>query len=110
MTRTEADENRAVGIQPARPTTGRAPVGTAAPQRSRARRTLEIAWRVIVVLVLLSGLAYVLATGKFKRRAAPSPACLRRGVMHPAQQLPLQRGQSALQRLADKPSLRSAIA
>jgi hypothetical protein len=37
------------------------------PRLSRARRALEIAWAVIVALVLLSGaggVAYVLATGQ----------------------------------------------
>jgi hypothetical protein len=69
MTRTtEADEYRAAGIWPARPMTPFEPLpAPRPPRRSRARRALEIARRVIVVLVLLSasgGVAYVLATGQ----------------------------------------------
>jgi hypothetical protein len=65
MTRPEADEYRPTGVWPGRPMTPFEPLpAPRPPQRSRARRTLaEIAWRVIVVLALLSGVAYVLAKG-----------------------------------------------
>jgi hypothetical protein len=68
MTRTEADQCRATGIWPVRPMTQFEPLPPPPPPRlSRARRALEIAWGVIVALVLLSaagGVAYVLATGQ----------------------------------------------
>jgi hypothetical protein len=62
MTKTEADENRAVGIWPARPMTPFEPLPTPRPLRRTPRRILEIAGRVIGLLVLLSGVAYALAT------------------------------------------------
>ena len=68
MDRTDADQCRATGIWPVRPMTPFEPPPPPRPPRpSRARRALEIAWRVIVALVLLSaagGVAYVLATGQ----------------------------------------------
>jgi len=68
MTRTDADQCRTTGIWPVRPMTPFEPLPTPPPPRlSRARRALEIAWAVIVALVLLSGaggVAYVLATGQ----------------------------------------------
>ena len=68
MTRTDADQCRATGIWPARPMTPFEPLPPPRPPRpSRARRALEIAWGLIVALVLLraaGGLAYVLATGQ----------------------------------------------
>jgi hypothetical protein len=67
MTRTEADEYRATGVWPARPMTTFGPLPSPRPPRPlRFRRALEVAWGVIVVLVLLSasgGVAYVLTTG-----------------------------------------------
>jgi hypothetical protein len=66
MTRTDADQCRTTGIWPARPMTPFEPLPPPRPPRpSRARRALEIAWGLIVALVLLSaarGVAYVLAT------------------------------------------------
>jgi hypothetical protein len=66
MTRTDADQCRATGI--CRPMTPFEPLPPPRPPRpSRARRALEIAWGLIVALVLLSaagGVAYVLATGQ----------------------------------------------
>ena len=68
MTRTDADQCRATGIWPVRPMTPFEPLPPPPPPRlSRARRALEIAWSLIVALVLLSvagGVAYVLATGQ----------------------------------------------
>jgi hypothetical protein len=68
MTRPDADQSRATGIWPARPMTPFEPLPPPRPPRpSRARRALEIAWGLIVALVLLSaagGVAYVLATGQ----------------------------------------------
>jgi hypothetical protein len=68
MTRTDADQCRTTGIWPARPMTPFEPLPPPRPPRpSRARRALEIAWGLIVALVLLSaagGIAYVLATGQ----------------------------------------------
>jgi hypothetical protein len=68
MTRSAADECRTTGIWPARPMTPFEPLPPPRPPRpSRARRALEIAWGLIVALVLLSaagGIAYVLATGR----------------------------------------------
>jgi hypothetical protein len=68
MTREEADQCRAAGIWPARPMTRFEPLPSPRPPRpSRAPRALEIAWGLIVALVLLSaagGVAYVLATGQ----------------------------------------------
>ena len=68
MTRSDADECRTTGIWPARPMTPFEPLPPPrSPQPSRARRALEIAWGLIVALVLLSaagGIAYVLATGQ----------------------------------------------
>ncbi len=74
MTRTDADQCRATGIWPVRPMTPFEPLPPPRPLRpsrpprpSRARRALEIAWGLIVALVLLSaagGVAYVLATGQ----------------------------------------------
>jgi hypothetical protein len=68
MTRTDADECRATGIWPVRPMTPFEPLPPPPPPRlSRACRALEIAWGLIVALVLLSaagGVAYVLATGQ----------------------------------------------
>jgi hypothetical protein len=68
MDRTDADQCRATGIWPVRPMTPFEPLPPSRPPRpSRARRALEIAWRLIVALVLLSaagGAAYVLATGQ----------------------------------------------
>jgi len=68
MTRSDANECRTTGIWPARPMTPFEPLPPPRPPRpSRARRALEIAWGLIVALVLLSaagGIAYVLATGQ----------------------------------------------
>jgi hypothetical protein len=68
MTRSDADQCRTTGIWPARPMTPFEPLPRPRPPRpSRARRALEIAWGLIVALVLLSaaaGIAYVLATGQ----------------------------------------------
>jgi hypothetical protein len=65
MTETDADQHRATGIWPARPMTPFEPLpALRSPRRSGARLTFEIAGKVIVVLVLLSGVAYVLATGQ----------------------------------------------
>ena len=68
MTRSDANECRTTGIWPARPMTPFKPLPPPrSPQPSRARRALEIAWGLIVALVLLSaagGIAYVLATGQ----------------------------------------------
>ena len=68
MTRTDADQCRATGIWPVRPMIPFEPLPPPPPHRlSRARRALEIAWGLIVALVLLSaagGVAYVLATGQ----------------------------------------------
>jgi hypothetical protein len=68
MTRTDADQCRATGIWPVRPMTPFEPLPTPPPPRlSRASRALEIAWGLIVALVLLTaagGVAYVLATGQ----------------------------------------------
>ena len=68
MARTDADQCRATGIWPARPMTPFEPLPPPPPPRlSRTRRALEIAWGLIVALVLLSavgGVAYVLATGQ----------------------------------------------
>ena len=68
MTRSDADQCRATGIWPVRPMTPfEPPPPPRAPRPSRARRALEIAWGLIVTLVLLSaaaGVAYVLATGQ----------------------------------------------
>jgi hypothetical protein len=71
MTRTDVDQCRATGIWPVRPMTPFEPLPPSPPPRpprlSRARRALEIAWGLIVALVLLSaagGVAYVLATGQ----------------------------------------------
>ena len=65
MTRTDADQCRATGIWPVRPMTPFEPLPPPRPPRpSRARRVLEIAWGLIVALVLLSaagGVVYVLA-------------------------------------------------
>ena len=65
MTRTDAHQCRATGIWPVRPMTPFDPLPPARPPRpSRARRVLEIAWGLIVALVLLSaagGVVYVLA-------------------------------------------------
>jgi hypothetical protein len=67
---TDADQCRATGIWPARPMTPFEPPPSPLrprrpPRLSVARRALEIAWGLIVALVLLSaagGIAYVLAT------------------------------------------------
>jgi hypothetical protein len=68
MAKTDADQCRATGIWPARPMTPFEPLPPPRAARpSRARRALEIAWGLIVALVLLSaagGVAYVLATGQ----------------------------------------------
>ena len=68
MTRTDADQCRATGIWPVRPMTPFEPLPPPPPPwLSRIRRALEIAWGLIVALVLLSaagGVAYVLATGQ----------------------------------------------
>jgi hypothetical protein len=68
MTRSDADQCRTTGIWPARPMTPFEHLPPLRPLRpSRARRALEIAWGLIVALVLLSaagGIAYVLATGQ----------------------------------------------
>ena len=68
MTSTDADQCRATGIWPVRPMTPFEPVPPPPPPRlSRIRRALEIAWGLIVALVLLSaagGVAYVLARGQ----------------------------------------------
>jgi hypothetical protein len=68
MTKTDADQCRATGIWPVRAMTPFEPLPPPPPPRlSLARRALEIAWGLIVALVLLSaagGVAYVLATGQ----------------------------------------------
>jgi hypothetical protein len=68
MTRTDVDQCRATGIWPVRPMTPFEPLPPPPPPRlSRIRRALEIAWGLIIALVLLSaagGVAYVLATGQ----------------------------------------------
>jgi hypothetical protein len=68
MTRTEADEYRATGVWPARPMTPFEPLpASQPPQPLRFRRALEVAWGVIVSLVVLGaagGIAYVLVTGQ----------------------------------------------
>ena len=68
MTKSDADQCRTTGIWPARPMTPFEPLPPRRAARpSRARRALEIAWGLIVALVLLSaagGFAYVLATGQ----------------------------------------------
>jgi hypothetical protein len=69
VTRTEADEYRATGVWPARPMTPFEPLPASQPLRPlRFRRALEVAWGVIVVLVVLGaaagGIAYVPATGQ----------------------------------------------
>jgi hypothetical protein len=68
MTRTDADQCRATGIWPVRPMTPFEPLPPPPPPRlSGARRALEIAWALIVALVLLraaGGVAYMLATGQ----------------------------------------------
>jgi hypothetical protein len=62
MTETDDDQNRAAGIWPARPMTPFEPLpALRSPRRSGARRAFEIAGRVILVLVLLSSVAFVLA-------------------------------------------------
>ena len=54
MARTDADQCRATGIWPARPMTPFEPLPPPRAARpSRARRALEIAWGLIVALVLL---------------------------------------------------------
>jgi hypothetical protein len=66
MTRSDADQCRTTGIWPARPMTPFELLPPPRPSRpSRARRALEIAWGLIVALVLLSAagaIAYELAT------------------------------------------------
>jgi hypothetical protein len=53
MTRSDANECRTTGIWPARPMTPFEPLPPPrSPQPSRARRALEIAWGLIVALVL----------------------------------------------------------
>jgi hypothetical protein len=68
MTKTDADQCRTTGIWPVRPMSPFEPTPPPPPPRlSRGRRALEIAWGLIVALVLLSaagGVAYVLATGQ----------------------------------------------
>ena len=68
MTRSDANECRTTGIWPARPMTPFEPLPPPrSPQPSRARRALEIAWGLTVLLVLLSaagGVVYVLAAGQ----------------------------------------------
>jgi hypothetical protein len=62
MTATDADQYRAAGIWPARPMTALGPLpALRSPRRSRVRRALALTGRVIVVLVVLSGVAYALA-------------------------------------------------
>ena len=61
MSKTEADENRASGIWPARRMTPFEPLPAPRPLRRTPRRTFEIAGRVVAVLVLLGGVAYALA-------------------------------------------------
>jgi hypothetical protein len=59
---TEADENRAAGVWPARPMNPFEPLPPTSPaRRSGARLAFQIAGKVIVALVLLSGVAYLLA-------------------------------------------------
>jgi hypothetical protein len=70
MTPTEAERCRATGVWPTRPMTPFGPLPPPArprPRPPRFRRALEIAWAVIVALVLLGaagGIAYALATGQ----------------------------------------------
>jgi hypothetical protein len=71
MTGTDADECRSTGVWPGRRITPLEPASPPPPRRlrrpSRIRRTLEIAWSLIVALVLLGaagGIVYVLATGQ----------------------------------------------
>jgi hypothetical protein len=62
MNETAADQYRAAGIWPARPMTASEPLpALRSPHRSGARAAFEIAGKVIVVLVFLSGVAYMLA-------------------------------------------------
>ncbi len=70
MTRSDPDQCRATGVWPTRPMTPIEPLPPRPrprPRPSRLRRVLEIAWGVIVALVLLGaagGIAYALATGQ----------------------------------------------
>jgi hypothetical protein len=65
MTETDADQYRATGIWPARPMTPFEPLpALRSPHRSGVRLAFEIAGKVVVVLVLLSAVAYMLATGR----------------------------------------------
>jgi hypothetical protein len=62
MNETAADQYRAAGIWPARQMTPFEPLpALRSPHRSGARLAFGIAGRVIVVLVLLSSVAYMLA-------------------------------------------------
>ena len=84
MTRTDADQCRATGIWPVRPMTPFEPLPPPRAARpSRARRALEIAWGLIVALVLLSaagGVAYVLAMGQRERHRPSCAAFCLEGV------------------------------
>jgi hypothetical protein len=61
MNETAADQYRAAGIWPTRPMNPFEPLPVPRPRRY-ARRAFEIAGRIAVVLALLSGVAYLLAT------------------------------------------------
>jgi hypothetical protein len=62
MTETDTDEHRATGVWPTRPMTPFEPLpALRIPLRSRTPPAFQIAGRVIVALVLVSGAAFVLA-------------------------------------------------
>jgi hypothetical protein len=62
MNETATDQYRAAGIWPARPMTPFEPLpALRSSRRSGARAAFEVAGRVIVALVLLSGVAFLLA-------------------------------------------------
>jgi hypothetical protein len=67
MTRTEADGYRTAGVWPTRPMTPFGPLPAPRPPRPLCfRRALDVAWTLIVLLVVLGtagGVAYVLAAG-----------------------------------------------
>jgi hypothetical protein len=62
MTKTDADQYR-TGVWPGRLMSAFEPLpAPLPPRRSRVRRAFEIAGKVIAVLVLISGVAYLLGT------------------------------------------------